>query len=304
MSNTVNKIVDYINKNTSKKDKRIYMSLLYINKYILKDTVIKDYSLQGIDIDSNITSNEWLKIFNQPCIFELKSVKNINQFLDKKFELWDTLYGKNFTENKVKIHFDNIGLFEVLKDTKNTNNFINFIDKIEYTLDDIFEIFTQINSPDRNKNDFFTPMDMCNLISKIQVNSIVEQESIKVCDITCGIGNILYTTFKDIKKKFPNQKVLIFGNDLDSLYSSYCNSLFSLFNKNNSFFENKNVLTEYPLFGGEKMDIFVGNPPFGSVKQEDYEHMILHNVNDNQLNPKQLKYKKKLLEEVSLKKVS
>ena len=43
MKNNTNNIVDYINKNTNLKDKRVYMSLLYLNKYILKDTVIKDF---------------------------------------------------------------------------------------------------------------------------------------------------------------------------------------------------------------------------------------------------------------------
>lgn len=286
MKNTVKEVVNYLNTKSNIKDKRVYMSLLYLNRYILKDTVIKDfraYSTLYKDYD-------WLEILNKQVVFKLIDSKNINLFLDNKYNQLEKYYSKKIV-NITKEHFNNIGLYEALKD-KNIDDFIKLIDTLEITIDNIFEIYTQINMPDRKKNDFFTPIDICNGISKIvSYKNIDKKEMISISDIACGIGNILYTTYKEIKAKNKNIKIEVFGNDLDTTYYSFAMSIFNLFNMENSYFENKNAITEYPLFGAKKMDIFVGNPPFCQMANSDYLH-ILKSADINKLSKSQIKERK------------
>lgn len=294
MKNNTNNIVDYINKKTNLKDKRVYMSLLYLNKYILKDTVIKDFG----KISKKLTDNNWLEIMNsEGSLLPMVSVENINIFLERKFRMYDNAFGKDFT-TMVKENFENIGLFEVLKDTINTNKFIKFIDTQSFILDDIFDIYSQINSPDRNKNDFFTPFDLCNGIAKLNTRDWSNKKEVKVYDCCCGIGNLLYSTFKEIKENYPDLKIVIFGNDIDKTYYSFSNSLFNLFNQNNSYFSNENILRNYTTFGRVNMDLIVGNPPFGAISTEDYDYIMLKNGDKNKT-PQQIKYTNQLLKKIS-----
>ncbi len=66
-----------------------------------------------------------------------------------------------------------------------------------------------------------------------------------------------------------NLNIEVFGNDRDSCYSSFANSIFHLFH-NRAYFENKNILTE-DVFPGKKMDIIISNSPFGAISKSDYE---------------------------------
>ena len=58
------------------------------------------------------------------------SRERINTILENKFELWTKLYGPDYVK-KVKVHYENIGLFSVLKD----KNIIIFNLKIVNKLD-------------------------------------------------------------------------------------------------------------------------------------------------------------------------
>jgi len=282
--NTVETIVSYLNINANIKDKRVYMSLLYLNRYILKDTVIKDFGANSKLFDDS----HWLKILNKRCVFPLKNAENIKIFLDRKLNTLQSVYGTKLVE-VTRTHYKNIGLYQALND-ENINTFIQLMDTLEITVDDIFDIYTQINMPDKSKNDFFTPLDICSGISKISAyKNIEDKQTISIYDPTCGVGNLLYTTFKEIKTKNANIKVEVFGNDLDKTYYSFAMSIFNLFNFENSYFENKNILTEYPLFNNKKMDLIISNPPFGkSISNCDYLK-ILKTANKSVLTKSQLK---------------
>ena len=49
---SIKEIVKFINTKTTQKDKRIYMSIIYLNKYIMKDTLFKDMSMIMIEHDN------------------------------------------------------------------------------------------------------------------------------------------------------------------------------------------------------------------------------------------------------------
>lgn len=258
------RIVNYINTKTSLNDKRYYMSLLYFAKYYLKELNIQYYLNRGYDVSK--FDNHQLEILNEKSQNYLHSSERINLILKNKFNFWEKTYGSDYVK-KVKGHYENIGLFEVLKD-KNINGFISLIDNSEFSLDDIFDIYTQIITPNRYINDFFTPMDLCNAIAKFIINKNAKK-SISIYDPTCGIGNLLYAKFKEMITTNPNLEIEVFGNDRDCCYSSFANAMFQLFH-NKAYFENKNVLTEN-VFPGKKMDIIVSNPPFGAISKSDYE---------------------------------
>lgn len=258
-----NKIVNYINKKTSLNDKRLYMSLLYFAKYHLKELNIQYFANRGCDVSK--LDNHWFEILNQESRHYLHSSERINAILEHKFKLWTKLYDKNFTQ-KVKKNYENIGLFAVLKD-KNIDEFISLIDNSKFSLDDIFDIYTQIITPNRYDNDFFTPMDLCNSLAKFE--DIIKKDSISIYDPTCGIGNLLYAKFKELRTNYPKLDIEIFGNDRDSCYSSFADAMFHLFH-NKAYFENKDILIE-DAFPGKKMDIIIANPPFGVISKSDYE---------------------------------
>jgi type I restriction-modification system DNA methylase subunit len=258
-----NKIINYINKKTSLKDKRLYMSLLYFAKYVLKELNIQYFANKGFDVSK--LENHWLEILNEKSTNYLHSSERINTFLENKFKLWTRLYGSDYAK-RVKVNFENIGLFSVLKD-KNVDEFISLIDNSEFSLDDIFDIYTQVITPNRYNNDFFTPMDLCNSIAKFE--NTIKKDSVSIYDPTCGIGNLLYAKFKEIRTNYPNLNIEVFGNDRDSCYSSFADAMFHLFH-NKAYFENKNILIE-DTFIGKKMDIIITNPPFGAISKSDYE---------------------------------
>lgn len=258
-----NQIINYINKNTSLKDKRLYMSLLYFAKYYIKELTIQYYASKGADVSK--LDNHWFEILNDKSQNYLHSSERINSILENKFKLWTKLYGKNFTQ-RVKKNYENIGLFAVLKD-KNIDEFISLLDNSKFSLDDIFDIYTQVITPNRYANDFFTPMDLCNSLAKFE--DTIKKDSVSIYDPTCGIGNLLYAKFKELRTNYPNLDIEVFGNDRDSCYSSFADAMFHLFH-NKAYFENKDILIE-DAFPGKKMDIIIANPPFGAISKNDYE---------------------------------
>ena len=131
-----------------------------------------------------------------------------------------------------------------LKDKK-INEFISLIDNSEFSLDDIFDIYTQIITPNRYRNDFFTPMDLCNAMAKFIICEN-PKKTISIYDPTCGVGNLLYAKFKEMITTNPNLDIEVFGNDRDSCYSSFANAMFHLFHYK-AYFENKNILTSQDL---------------------------------------------------------
>ncbi|WP_165772904.1 N-6 DNA methylase [Malaciobacter marinus] len=239
------------------------MSLLYFAKYHLKDLNIQYFANRGGNVYE--LDNHWFEILNQKSKHYLHSSERINEILENKFKLWTKLYGKDFTQ-RIKKNFENIGLFKVLKD-KNIDDFISLIDNSEFNLDDIFDIYTQVITPNRYNNDFFTPMDLCDSVAKFV--GTIKKDSVSIYDPTCGIGNLLYAKFKELRTNYPKLDIEIFGNDRDSCYSSFADAMFHLFH-NKAYFENKDILIE-DAFPGKKMNIIIANPPFGVISKSDYE---------------------------------
>ena len=303
---SIKEIVKFINTKTTQKDKRIYMSIIYLNKYIMKDTLFKDMNMRGYDA-SNFTDSNLFEIFQTRTKFPMKNQENIKLFIDNKIEILSMIETKKkslnpdykTTDNLLEImkkNYSILKIFELMKEEnkKDIDLFIKFLDTQSFNVEDIFKIFTQINMPDKNLNDFFTPMDISNILGGIAAHGIKNKDKkhISICDIACGSGNLLFSTYKNIRKNNEDMKILVFGNDIDPFYAAFTNSIFSLFNFNKTFIENKNTLTE-DLFKGMGFDIQIGNPPFGSIKKDDYEKIIL-NTPDNRLTKQQLKLKKKL----------
>lgn len=276
VSNTtpVESIVKFLNTKTNLKDKRIYMSLFYIQKNILKDTIMRDFRI----FENQLTDNEWLEILNQKAIFPLKNSANIKLYVEHKLDVLKKIHGEKISR-LTKRKWTEIGLYQALDD-KDTDKLIKLMDSLAVTIDDIFEIYSQINAPDKNKNDFFTPMDISNSVANIATAiTIKNKKNISIFDGACGIGNLLYSTYKQIKRKNQNITIEVFGNDLDTTYATFAESMFNLFNQNNSYLENKNFITEYQkIFPGKKMDIVIANPPFGqALTNKQYTDILQKN---------------------------
>lgn len=280
-------IINYINKETKNRDKRAYMSLLYINKYILKDTIIKDNKVKDIHL---LTNKNWLEILNIKTEFPMRDIESIKTFINNKIKVFSKMENGDLYIASMKEHFENIGLYKVLADN-DTNKFIKFLGTQSFSIDDIFDIYTQVNAPDRQLNDFFTPYDISNLCAELAIHSIDnDKKTIKIYDCACGTGNMLYSTYKKILSKHKDKEILVFGNDISSMYSSFSLSMFSLFNVNKSFFENKDAIIEN-VFNGIEFDIVVGNPPFGKLNVNSEKHL------DAIRNRKKIKIEKNKIEE-------
>lgn len=119
----------------------------------------------------------------------------------------------------------------------------------------------------------YTPADIIDLITELcAISDINLDDFIKIYDMTCGGGNMLFGVEDKLKKIHPEIKIETYGQELEgSLYSLA--KIESKFRKD-SHIEKGDTLTTDKL-SGIFMDFIVANPPYG-VDWKDIKDTILN----------------------------
>ena len=89
-------------------------------------------------------------------------------------------------------------------------------------IDILGDIYENLNLIKKDSAQFFTPLEVCNLMTEITTikdnyeNTIKEKGYITISDPSCGSGRNLYTTYKELlDEKVPNNKIFLQGDDSD-----------------------------------------------------------------------------------------
>lgn len=117
----------------------------------------------------------------------------------------------------------------------------------------------------------YTPTDIIDLICElILVSEIDKKKIIKIYDMTCGGGNMLFGVEDKLVRHHKDIKTATYGQEMEgSLYSlARIESKF----RQDSRIEKGNTLTNDKL-SGEYFDFIVANPPYG-VDWKDYQKAI------------------------------
>lgn len=99
---------------------------------------------------------------------------------------------------------------------------VNEYTKSTEPIDILGDIYENLNLIKKDSSQFFTPLEICDLIARVTTtkddteNTIKEKGYIVISDPTCGSGRILYAAYNELlDKKVPNNKILLQGYDLD-----------------------------------------------------------------------------------------
>lgn len=99
---------------------------------------------------------------------------------------------------------------------------VNEYTKSTEPIDILGDIYENLNLIKKDSSQFFTPLEICDLIARVTTtkddteNTIKEKGYIVISDSTCGSGRILYAAYNELlDKKVPNNKILLQGDDLD-----------------------------------------------------------------------------------------
>lgn len=262
MEQNMKKLVDTIKSETITKDKTSFVFIGYL--------VLLEY--KGMLLSQGVKHSEIYKHLSIPKQTTKSEYDNADSF-QPILDLVDyrLMEYKNQSEkfyNRVKENWDNLGLQTIREEFKiNPQGMIKILlqfNHIEVSIPSLMELYELLNPTDKKLNDFFTPMNVAkgasSLISDLTLDSV---EEINIFDGACGIGRLFYPKFIELKDKYPNKIINIYGIDLYSKFAVFAQSMFSLINIDNTAIVIGNVLQSQP-FQGIKMDIVLGNPPFDS----------------------------------------
>lgn len=99
---------------------------------------------------------------------------------------------------------------------------VNEYTKSTEPIDILGDIYENLNLIKKDSSQFFTPLEICDLIARVTTtkddteNTIKEKGYIVISDPACGSGRILYAAYNELlDKKVPNNKILLQSDDLD-----------------------------------------------------------------------------------------
>lgn len=248
------------------------------NAFVLKDKVIKN-SFKLNDIDSVLNL--------------------VETFLESyKSDYFKNKLGEDFYD-RVNSNWQDLGLKEIRieanKNKAGLNKVIEAFDKVDnFNIEKLIDLFEELNVSDKYFNDFFTPNDITKLISKMVSKDVqIEKNTINIYDPSCGIGRLLYHSFIELKEKYPNKTINIFGIDLCNRFVVFTESIFNLINVNHTFIERGNTLTDN--FNFPQMDICLSNPPYDkkNIELEFVEHIENLGCNSYMVLPNSFSFHKK-----------
>lgn len=267
MNTDMNKLITTIKTETVTKDKTSfafigYLILLEYKGMLLSQGLKQEEIYKYLHIPKQTTKSEYDKNVDFQAILDLVDYR-LTEYKTQSVEFY----------NRVKKNWDNLGLQTIKREYKNNPKGMNKIflqfNHIEVNIQSVMDLYEGLNQTDKTLNDFFTPTNVSNGISKLLINlntNLAQKEEINIYDCACGIGKLFYPTLLDLKEKYPNKIVNIYGIDMYDKFAIFTQSIFSLINFNHTHIVIGNSLQVNP-FNGIKMDLVLGNPPF---KQQDY----------------------------------
>ncbi|MBT5934695.1 N-6 DNA methylase [Sulfurimonas sp.] len=226
-----------------------------IYKYISVENSTKSYQL----IDSDSFKNHIDSLLNEyktrfPSVYEI--IKN----------KWNTLGLEDV-------------LYEIKHNKKGVDNMIKSLDNIEnFSIENLIDLFEEINISDRYLNDFFTPKSLCISTSKMAIsNGNYERKNfINIFDPTCGIGKLLFYSFLEFKEEFPHKTINLKGMDIHSRFSVFTESILDLININHNEIVTEDTLSSTTEF--KDIDLVLSNPPYDKknieLKFVDYVYKL------------------------------
>lgn len=211
---------------------------------------------------------------------KLISIENVIKEVDLFLEGCEKYYPKSLSKRIIN-NWNEFGYSvvkkEYLQNKMGIEKVVNYIDEVnDFDVMDLVDLYELLNPSDRFLNDFFTPNDVSEFIGKImtiqQIEKLNKLEEVNLYDPSLGVSRLVIHTFYKIKTQFRTKKINIYGVDINSHFVVFSSSVLELINFNNNTCICGNTLFIEPNF--PKMDIIVGNPPFGKMSKNDLEKLI------------------------------
>lgn len=268
-------LINTIELNTNTKDKTAICFLGYYTLYNMKSILTQ--------FENGFNDNNLYKYLERPLThtedkkgfiikdkkirnsFKLNNIDEILYSIDNLFKFYKAQVKTDMYERIVDTWGD-LGLNELRKEAKENkigiNKVIKEFDNINnFNIEMLIDLFEELNVSNKFYNDYFTPNSISKLISSMASKDFnTNKPYINIYDPSCGIGRVLYHTFVELKEKYPNKKINIFGIDLCNRFKVFTESILSLINFDKTFIERGNTLKVN--FNFPKMDICVANPPY------------------------------------------
>lgn len=290
MRNESIKLAELIKKETQSWNKTSFIFLLYFNLWKKKGELLNEQlgqervyiflnnSFLKTYKDNLSSYMEYMKKINESS--KLVSIDNVINIVDGLFELYGKHYPKSLAE-KIETNWNILGYKDIKDEYKNNKaglqNIVDYIDKVnDFDIINLLEVFECLNISDRSLNDFFTPNDLSQMIGNLSVGQLFKDfnrlDEINIYDCCIGISRLVLHSFYEIKAVFPDKKINVYGIDLSREFAVFSSSVMELINFNNNKIVVGNSLLIEPNF--PKMDLIVGNPPFGNLHKVTMEKMI------------------------------
>lgn len=284
------KLANIIKQNSNTKDK---VSFVFIGYLILSE-------MKGILLQEGFSDNEMFKYLNRPLTLTKRKdsfnltknkicrnsfkMQNSNSFINLcniRIESLELFYGKAYAI-RVFNNWNELGMKTIANEIKSNkvgvDTIIQAFDSIDnLSIEDLIDLYEFLNISDRKLNDFFTPKDMSKTIAKMSLNfkDLKNKESINICDCCCGTGRLLYYAFIELRNKYPEKDINVYGIDISKKFSIFTTSIFNLININKTdIFVGNSLLTNVPI---PKIDVLLSNPPFGTISDDEHNKVLLIN---------------------------
>jgi len=241
------------------------------------------YTIQSSLLNDGISMNEMYKLLEKNDSDKNHIIPQSSNFINgikATFIVYKTYYGEE-TSDRIEHNWRNFGFNAIEEEFRINPNGLQIVinkfnDLKNLTIDDLLDLAEYLNVSNRNLNNFFTPTNISTCASTIvstpNQRVLTKKGEINIYDPTCGIGRMLYHSYLDIREKFPNKRINIFGIDIYERFGVITSSILNLVNKE-TYVVVGDTLTIDPQF--PKMDIITGNPPFGNICDNSYKNILL-----------------------------
>jgi hypothetical protein len=205
-----------------------------------------------------------------------KVVKEVDDFLDECKKYYPKTLSKRIIDNWNEFGYPVVKK-EYLQNKIGIEKVVNYIDEVnDFDVIDIVDLYELLNPSGRFLNDFFTPNEVGEFMGKLmtiqQIEKLSELKEVNLYDPAFGISRLIIHSFYKIKTQFKTKKINIYGVDINSHFVVFSSSILELINFGNNTCVCGNTLFIEPNF--PKMDIIVGNPPFGKMSKYDLGKLI------------------------------
>lgn len=298
MTKTIPQVVEIIKRNTKIRDLISFSFLGYFTLLIQKECLqfvdkisVEDmykYLFRGIHHTENKDGFYITDFYNQTKIIKktylLNNIDDVFSNIDNMIFYYTKLYGED-EKNRILNNWNILGLKDIKKEYKTNkdglNTIIKAIDSIDnFSIPLLIDLQEQCFKSSRHLNDFFTPSDVSDLISKLTTNMILKKmekedrnKRLIMVDPTCGGGRLLYFSYTKLKDNGFTD-IHTFGCDILDKYSIFTSSIMNLINPNKTQCYIGDFIMMSKLNILPKIDIVLGNPPFGKIYSSSYESYI------------------------------